>query len=72
MMHDHKGGGLCRQHACQNGTENSMYGVTKSGWMEEYLFESWIDRFVIHVKDYEEPVLLLCDGHSTHLTYSTV
>ena len=57
---------------CQNGPENTMYGVTKSGWMEDYLFESWIDRFTIYIKDYEKPVLLLCDGHSTHLTYSTV
>ncbi|XP_065653039.1 uncharacterized protein LOC136080350 [Hydra vulgaris] len=57
---------------CQNGPENAMYGVTKTGWMEDYIFESWIDRFIIHVKDFEKPVLLLCDGHNSHITYSTV
>ena len=56
---------------CQNGPEITMYGATKSGWMEDSFFESWIDRFIIHVKVYEKPVLLLCDGHN-HLTYSTV
>ncbi|XP_065673289.1 uncharacterized protein LOC136090507 [Hydra vulgaris] len=40
--------------------------------MEDSIFESWIDRFIIHVKDYEKPVLLLCDGHNSHITYSTV
>ena len=44
---------------CQNGPKNTMYGVIKLSWMEDYLFESWIDRFIIHVKDYEKPVLLL-------------
>ncbi|XP_065672255.1 uncharacterized protein LOC136090074 [Hydra vulgaris] len=57
---------------CQNGPENAMYGVNKSGWMEDYIFESWIDRFIIHVKDYGKSVLLLCDGHNSHITYSTV
>ncbi|XP_065671687.1 uncharacterized protein LOC136089564 [Hydra vulgaris] len=57
---------------CQNGPENALYGVTKSGWIEDYIFESSIDRFIIHVKDYEKPVLLLCDGHNSLLTYSTV
>ena len=57
---------------CQNGPENVMYGVTKSGWMEDYLFESWIDRFIIHAKDYEKPLLLLCVQHSKHLKHSTV
>jgi len=57
---------------CKNGPNNAMYGVTTSGWMEDYLFESWMDKFITFVKDLEKPVLLLCDGHNSHLTYSTV
>ena len=57
---------------CQNGPENTMYGVTKSGCKEDHLFESWVDRLIVHVKGYEKPVLLLYDGHSSHFTYSTV
>ncbi|XP_065667627.1 uncharacterized protein LOC136087926 [Hydra vulgaris] len=57
---------------CQNGPENAMYVVTKSGWRVDYIFESWIDRFIIHVKDYAKPVLLLCDRHSSHINYFTV
>ncbi|XP_047142942.1 uncharacterized protein LOC124817170 [Hydra vulgaris] len=41
---------------CQNGPENAI----------------WIDKFIIHVKEYEKPVLLLRDGSDSHLTYSTV
>lgn len=55
------------------GPSGAHYGVTKSGWMENVVFESWFEKvFVEHVKEMEKPVLLMFDGHGSHLTYNTV
>ena len=57
---------------------NSVYNISKSsgtpyGTLYRRIHDqSCSDRFIIHVKDYEKLVLLLCDGRSSHLTYSTV
>jgi hypothetical protein len=40
--------------------------------MIDCVFEAWIDFFIIYVKDIPKPVLLLFDGHGSHLTYYTI
>ena len=55
------------------GPAGALYGVTKSGWMEEGVFEGWFVKvFFKQVKDLKKPVLLIYDGHGSHLTYNTV
>lgn len=39
-----------------------------SGWMQKPIFEKWFDKFIEHSKaTKDKPVLLLLDGHSTHI-----
>ncbi|KAF0309116.1 Jerky -like [Amphibalanus amphitrite] len=55
------------------GPAGAVYGVTKSGWMEGSVFEGWFSKvFLPHVKDMTKPVLIIYDGHGSHLTYDTV
>ena len=55
------------------GPDGAAYAVTKSGWMEETVFESWfLKMFLAQVKDMTKPVLLIYDGHGSHLSYNTV
>ena len=54
------------------GPPNTCYNVTKSGWMEDYVFEVWFEQvFIEYLKDKEKPVIVFFDGHGSHLTYQT-
>ena len=56
-----------------NGPPGTVYNCTKSGWMESYVFESWLTSvFVPSVDSQQKPIILLFDGHGSHLTYSSV
>lgn len=38
-----------------------------SGWMQSEIFTQWFDHFLKYAKpSYDDPVLLILDGHSTH------
>ena len=54
------------------GPQGAVYGCSAFGWMEDKLFEAWMKYFVKYVKNLEKPILLLFDGHGSHLTYKTV
>lgn len=56
----------------QGGPPGTCYATTKSGWMEDTVFESWFKHFIKSVEHIEKPVLLIYDGHGSHLTYGTV
>ena len=54
------------------GPPNTSYNMTKSGWMEDYVFEAWFkDVFLPFVADKEKPIVVLFDGHGSHLTHQT-
>ena len=58
---------------CMGGPEGSCYGVSESGYMHDLNFENWFqDAFIPFVSSYEKPVLLVMDGHGSHLTYKTI
>ena len=44
--------------------------VTKNGWMTADVFHEWFRYFAENVT--ARPILLLCDGHSSHLKYGTL
>jgi hypothetical protein len=56
-----------------NGPPGTAYNVTKSGWMEDTVFEAWfLTIFIPHTSNKEKPIVLFLDGHNSHLTYKTV
>jgi len=51
------------------GPPGTMYNCTKSGWMEDYVFEEWlVNGFLPYVDNVPKPVVLIFDGHGSHLT----
>ena len=57
----------------EGGPKGAYYGVSESGWMQDFNFEAWfISSFCAHVAEFEKPVCLMFDGHNSHLTYNTV
>ena len=58
---------------CQNGPEKKGYSCTPSGWMSDTIFKNWFsENFVSCVAGLKKPVILLFDGHGSHLTYNTI
>ena len=56
----------------KNGPTGGLYAVTASGWMQDSVFESWMKYFVGHAKNLQKPILLIYDGHGSHMTYLTI
>ena len=56
----------------KGGPTDTAYSVSRSGWMEDYVLESWFKmRFVkwLDLKEIQRPVMLIFDGHGSHITY---
>ena len=54
--------------------ENWFHGYSKTGWMNAELFHLWlVNHFypVVLSLDIHFPILLLVDGHSSHMAFST-
>jgi hypothetical protein len=49
----------------QDVIKGTMYGRSESGWMTTEIFTSWFDCFISRVT--QRPLLLIFDGHKTHL-----
>ena len=57
----------------EGGPRGTSYGVTKSGWMEDTVFEDWfVKHYVKWAADFRKPCILFLDGHGSHLTYKVV
>jgi hypothetical protein len=60
--------------------QDLLWATSESGWMESAMFVSWLRHFVEFAKPLRvagadgklEPVLLLLDGHSTHVTFEAI
>jgi hypothetical protein len=48
----------------------TWYGLSKSGWMTSEVFSEWFSHFAAKTKE-NRPLLLLLDGHISHLSIST-
>jgi hypothetical protein len=54
----------------------TMYAATENGWVTREVFDAWFGRFVEHVNEHRgrradgtrEPVLLIFDGHDSHIS----
>lgn len=49
----------------------TLYGLSPKGWMDQELFDLWIDHF-LHYAPPARPLLLLMDGHSSHYCPSAI
>ena len=57
----------------EGGPVGTGFSCSDSGWMKSANFESWFVKvFVKYVENFEKPVLLMYDGHTSHMTYITV
>lgn len=57
----------------QGGPKGAGYGCSQSGWMHDFNFISWFKTmFVKAVAKEEKPLLLLFDGHNSHISYDLI
>ena len=55
------------------GPPGCVFATIPSGWMQDKVFESWFrDFFIQPTLSNQRPILLIYDGHRSHLTYNTV
>ena len=50
----------------------SRYGFSENGWMQSNLFNSWFRKQFISHAPASRPLILLLDGHSSHLNPDTI
>ncbi len=54
------------------GPPNTSYNLTKSGWMEYFVFEAWFKSVLLpSVSEKPKPKVVLFDGHWSQLTHAT-
>ncbi|CAG5035361.1 unnamed protein product [Parnassius apollo] len=51
----------------EDGYPGTRYAATSNGWMESSVFENFIQKIFLPTVGEKRPILLLYDGHSTHL-----
>lgn len=54
-----------------SGPVGSLFTATSNGFMEEDIFNSWFEWWVARIPQLR-PVLLIMDGHSSHITLKTI
>lgn len=60
--------------------EGTFFGATDNGWIDRNVFEAWLDRFIAAVAGRRglladgtpKPVLLIFDGHESHIALASV
>ena len=62
--------GVYAMSAWQNANFKGRVAVSKNGWMTSEIFSAWFKYFAETVT--ARPILLVCDGHSSHLNYETL
>ena len=56
----------------QGGPVGTRYGVSERGWMTEINFLDWMKNLFIPSLPDERPVLLIIDGHKSHIQYEVL
>ncbi len=57
----------------KNGPPGAVYTCSPKGYMQDVNFENWFVKvFVEFVKNYKKPVVMVYDGHGSHITYDTM
>ncbi|XP_019632958.1 PREDICTED: tigger transposable element-derived protein 6-like [Branchiostoma belcheri] len=56
----------------QSGSDNTLYAVSESGFMDKDLFEKWFCNHYVRTLPPDRPVLLLLDQCEAHLSVKTI
>ena len=54
------------------GPDDSIYAKSESGWVDSELFFAWFKKIFLKFAVPERPVLLLVDGHKSHMTLDLI
>ena len=54
------------------GPDDAVYAKSESGWVDSELFVEWMKKVFLKFATPQRPVLLIIDGHKTHLTLDVV
>ena len=55
------------------GPDNALYSVSPNGYMDSKHFRMWIEKlFIPRTAHIPKPILLICDGHGSHLDVNTI
>ena len=54
----------------KNTLKDTYFAVSESGWMPTTIFHDWFEKFIKKVET--RPILLVFDGHMTHLSLATL
>eukprot|EP00794_Sanderia_malayensis_P014572 gene14572-16075_t len=56
---------------CLGFPRNVFLGFSDNGWMDTHQFYAWITNHFVHQIPPKRPVVLLLDGHLSHIDYNT-
>lgn len=56
----------------EGGPENAKYNVSEKGWMDQSCFHDWFCNHFIPFLPPPRPVVLIFDGHASHLNPETI
>ena len=65
------GGGAGGAYTCR-GPANALCAKSKSGYMDGELYLLWFEKVVLKNCSLDKPVILIQDGHKSHMTLSIV
>ena len=54
------------------GPEDALYARSESGWINTELFLAWLKNIFLKFVVVECPVILLTDGHKTHINIDVI
>ena len=54
------------------GPDDAVYARSESGWVDSELFLEWIRRVFLKYAVSSRPLLLIIDGHKTHMTLECI
>ena len=55
-----------------DGPDDALYAKSDSGWIDSELFLSWFNKIFLKYSVPDRPLMLLTDGHKSHLTLEVV
>ena len=64
---------LYTQWCLKNAIKGAVFNGTKSGWTGDSCFYDYLEKlFIPNTKNVEKPILLIFDGHYSHLSMKSV
>ena len=52
---------------CFEGPDDAVYARSESGWIDSELFMVWLKKLFLKYAVSQRPILLLTDGHKSHI-----